>query len=157
MTTADAHIRFDICRDCKRACEVRATINHADPCTACPLRVWHRHSACDQIDTPPEHPTSTSSPSKVVAHRKSCSLLRRFRAYLRSGFPLVDAKTRRLRRDACSTCELRKESSHNGLYGCASRSCGCIGGDELRMAYPNAKCALLKWPIPPTNPILTHP
>lgn len=50
MKPAVIQIRRDICKDCTRACEVRATINHADPCAECPFRVFHRHSDCDPDD-----------------------------------------------------------------------------------------------------------
>ena len=44
-------IRRDICQSCERACEVRSTIPHADPCTACPEMVWHALGDCEK--TPP--------------------------------------------------------------------------------------------------------
>ena len=40
-------IRRDICQSCERACEVRATISHADPCAACPTNVWHAFGNCE--------------------------------------------------------------------------------------------------------------
>jgi len=46
-------IRRDICKDCARACDVRDTIDHADPCAACPERIWHAHGNCDPASPAP--------------------------------------------------------------------------------------------------------
>lgn len=41
MKPAEIQVRRDICSDCKRECDVRATITHADPSAGCPSGVWH--------------------------------------------------------------------------------------------------------------------
>jgi hypothetical protein len=46
-------IRRDICQSCERACEVRATITHTDPCTACPEMVWHAMGDCEKQESLP--------------------------------------------------------------------------------------------------------
>jgi len=48
MKSAIVQIRRDICKDCSLACKVRESINHADPCAACPSRVWHSVGRCEQ-------------------------------------------------------------------------------------------------------------
>jgi len=48
MKPENAQVRRDACSDCKLACDVRSTINHADPCAACPARVWHAMGRCEE-------------------------------------------------------------------------------------------------------------
>lgn len=49
-------IRRDICGTCEKSCGVRATINHADPCAACPAMVWHAMGNCEQVSPAVEPP-----------------------------------------------------------------------------------------------------
>ncbi len=51
MKPDEIQVRRDICKDCTRACDVRDSINHADPCAACPLRVWHAMGDCERDQT----------------------------------------------------------------------------------------------------------
>ena len=69
------------------------------------------------------------------------SFARRVRAYAAAGL-LVTTAERHARRDACAGCEFAEATGHRGLWRCKHRSCGCGGGDELRMAMPATKCPL---------------
>lgn len=48
MKLENIQVRRDICRGCKRDCDVRDVINHANPCAECPQRVWHAMGRCEQ-------------------------------------------------------------------------------------------------------------
>jgi len=65
MKPAIVQIRRDICKDCKLACDVRETINRADPCVACPQRVWHAMGRCEQAQ--PATSTAIRSLSGSIA------------------------------------------------------------------------------------------
>ena len=60
-------IRRDICQSCELACEVRATITHADPCTACPQMVWHALGDCEKQESPPAELRGLGDAVAVVA------------------------------------------------------------------------------------------
>ena len=66
---------------------------------------------------------------------------RRVRVYKAAGL-LVATAERHARRDACAGCEFAQATGHRGLWRCTHRSCGCGGGDELRMAMPATRCPL---------------
>ena len=58
-------IRRDICQSCEVACEVRATIAHADPCASCPEMVWHALGDCE--NAPPAELRGLGDAVAVVA------------------------------------------------------------------------------------------
>ncbi len=53
MNPGVIQVRRDICQDCAQACDVRDTINHADPCAACPLGIWHAVGNCEGDSSEP--------------------------------------------------------------------------------------------------------
>lgn len=79
--------------------------------------------------------------AQVVVRRVAASFTRRVRAYAAAGL-LVPTAERHRRRAACAACDFAEATGHRGLYRCKHRSCGCGGGDELRMAIPATKCPL---------------
>ncbi len=74
-----------------------------------------------------------------IVPQAGASFARRVRAYAAVGL-LVAAAERHARREACAGCEFSQATGHRGLYRCTHRSCGCGGGDELRMAIPATRC-----------------
>lgn len=68
-------------------------------------------------------------------------LARRVRAYRALGM-LVDTTTRHARREVCAACPHHIATEHRGLWRCAApaQGCGCIGGDEIRLALRKTHC-----------------
>jgi len=144
FTADDAQIRRDNCGDCKAPCVEHqgGLIDHADPCAACPRRVWHAWGTCSDGLRPEVLPARTESAHVMLTPQ----LPRQARAYIAAGL-MVTTSERHGRRDACAVCLHKRPTEHRGLYRCAHRSCGCGGGDELRMVMPSSVCKAGNWPV----------
>lgn len=130
--------RADICQDCPAPCALqRDRAAHADPCAACPLPT-PRWSAWDCGSAPA--PAASAPPAPAAP-----TFARRVRG-LRAAGMLVAPALRHARRAACEACPYSLRTKHEGLYRCtdARSRCGCVGGDELRLALARSTCP--RWP-----------
>lgn len=101
MKPEEIQIRRDICKDCSHVCDVRDTINHADPCQPCPDRVYHEHSDCGR-DTP--------EPMRGLGdmvHAVALPIARALR------LPCIDPSTKKLRPE--SPCAARRKKMNEAL------------------------------------------
>lgn len=103
MTPDDSQVRRDICKDCKLACDVRAAINHADPCAECPFRVFHRHSDCGKSDPREDIIRGAGD----IIHAIALPIARVLR------LPCVDPDTKKLRPE--SPCAARRKDWNQKL------------------------------------------
>lgn len=141
-------VRAHQCAVCPTPCDRQhAATFHADPCSECPLpRGWKKWD-CGKLPAGSPSGSSASNHTAFIAPLKP-SALRFVRTYVRQGFPLILGTGRRVRRNACATCELRIEHGR-GLYGCGQcKVCGS-STDRFRLLRPAMKCPLGKWPISP--------
>jgi hypothetical protein len=128
-------VRADICRDCPTPCERQHdAAHHGDPCAACPLP----RPRWGEWDCGTAQPTRAPAPGDSPWRR-------RLRGLVAAGM-LVPAATRHARRDTCAACPHRVETGRRGLYGCSAPGarCGCVGGDEVRLALAATRCE--RWP-----------
>lgn len=141
-------VRSDICADCKTPCSPRP--DPALPCSRCHINHWGAWSNCyPVIDVAAFEPVSvtTAAPTRgQISYRPSDGFVRRVRGYAAAGM-LAPTPERHARRDACAACEFRADTPRRGLFRCSSPSarCGCVGGDELRLALNKTKCPVGKW------------
>lgn len=152
FTIHDAQIRRDNCGDCKAPCEDQRAgrIDHADPCAACPRRIWHAWGNC-QAEAPAP---AVGTPAPAIMP-PAPSIPRRVRGYKRAGRPLLAGPARHVRRDACAGCINARPTSCRGVYACAlwCHVCGQSGPTDIRMLQPSTKCDRGLWPIRlPGNP-----
>lgn len=143
FTIHDAQIRRDNCHDCKDPCaeHLAGAVDHADPCAACPRRVWHAWGACGQPQV--ERPVMVV-PAAVAESSPRTALVRTLRAWRRAGIRLVGRQERRARASICGPCTYRITHARTGLWGCGA-GCNC-GSAAVSVARIDARCKPGNWP-----------
>jgi hypothetical protein len=126
MTPDDIQVRRDICQGCKLDCPERATISHADPCEACPRRVWHAWGDCARVTAP--------TPAEMAANAARSGA-----RWMAAGLPIVSRSIYRVRLTLCRACPHWSDGARLGLGKCNAPGCGCT---KLKLRLATERCPL---------------
>lgn len=139
-----AQIRRDICGDCRDGCDEQRAgrIDHADPRTACPRRIWHAWGDCAAAARPEVVPT-VSLPAHLAPSRWQ-ALLRTLRGWRRAGIRWVGRERRSAILPICRGCEWHRVHARTGLVSCG-RGCNC-GRASVAVIREGAECQAGNWP-----------